>query len=308
MPLYMNYPDWIQPRIIPGLPFYWYGMMYLVAFTLTYVLFRYQARKSQIDMSADDTMTMALWIAVSALLVARIFATTIYDPTGKFLRSPWLIFWPFDARMNFTGFRGMSYFGGLTGAVIGAALWAWRYRQPLLERGDMLVHAFPLGYTFGRIGNFINGELYGRITSSSLGIIFPNARQVPLNDPAVQKIIEEINLPVFAGQVTANLPRHPSQLYEAAGEGILLWLILWFIVRPRKPFAGFSVAIYVMGYSLIRFFIEYFRELDAGFELYTPLNLTMGQILCVLAFFAGGVFLAVRFYQHSHRPRVQTFD
>ncbi len=308
MPLYLNYPSWLQPEVIPGLGIRWYGIMYLVAFALTYLLFRYQVKKEQLDMSSDDSLTMMLWIMVGALLMARIFATTVYDSTGKFLRQPWLIFWPFDGEGNYTGFQGMSYFGGLVGAILGAALWAKKYKRKLLFWGDIIVHGFPLGYFFGRLGNFINGELYGRITASPFGVIFPYARRVPTRDPRVREIMEATGLEAGSDQLLINLPRHPSQLYEALTEGLLLWLILWFLVRNRRPFDGFSVAIYIIGYSAFRFAVEFVRELDPGFSFYTALNLSLGQLFSLAGVAAGGLMLAALAWKESRKPKVETFS
>ncbi len=308
MPLYLSYPAWIQPKIIPGLPFHWYGAMYLVAFAITYALFRYQIKKDQINFSQDDTMTMFVWVVVAALLMARIFATIIYDSTGKFLRKPWLVFWPFDENMRFVGFQGMSYFGGLVGALSGAFLWSRRYRQNPLKWGDLIVHGFPLGYSFIRLGNFINGELYGRITASPLGMIFPHARRISVENPRAREIIETLAFHIDEGQAAVNLPRHPSQLYEAFAEGVLLWVIMWYIIRPRRKFDGFSIAIYVMGYGIVRFVAEFFRELDTWFDFYTALNLSLGQIFSLLAIFGGGAALLVLHQKHKRRPSVETYE
>jgi phosphatidylglycerol:prolipoprotein diacylglycerol transferase len=140
-----------------------------------------------------------------------------------------------------------------------------------------------------------------------LGVLFPYARRVRVSDPGAARVIEELGLELPADQMLVNLPRHPSQLYEAFGEGILLFLLLWFVVRPRKPYPGFSVAIYVIGYSSVRFVVEYFRELDAGFDFYTPLNLSLGQLFC-LAGIAGGT-AALLYFRHRNagRPKVETF-
>ncbi|AHC13498.1 prolipoprotein diacylglyceryl transferase [Salinispira pacifica] len=304
----LQYPAWLRPEVIPGLPFRWYSIMYLVALLITYLLVIRQVKKQRLDSNSDDVLTMLIWIMIAALLVARIFATTVYDPTGKYLRRPWLIFWPFDANMNFTGFQGMSYFGGLLGAVAGMLLWARKYKKNILLWGDVIVHAFPLGYTFGRLGNFINGELYGRITASPLGMIFPAARRVSVKDPLAGRIIEQLEFPVSPDQVAVNLPRHPSQLYEALGEGIILWLLLWFVVRPRKPFHGFSVAVYLIGYGTARFIIEFFRELDPGFDFYTPLNLSLGQLFSLASVLGGTALMAVLYFRYKRRPKVETFD
>lgn len=306
--LYINYPSWLKPEIFPGLPIRWYGLMYIFAFGICYGLFRYQVRRRKLAITSDDTLTMFLWVMISALLVARIFATTIYDSTGKFLRQPWLIFWPLDGQGHFVGFQGMSYFGGLIGAVLGAILWSLKYKQDVLEWGDMIVHGFPLGYTFGRLGNFINGELYGRITASPLGMLFPQARRVRVGDPLAKHVIDELGIHVPADQLSINLPRHASQLYEASAEGLLLGLIMWFIVRPNRPYKGFSIGIYVFFYALFRFIIEYFRELDPGFGTYTAFNLSLGQLFCLIAMLASAIWLIVLKIRHDKRPLIETFS
>ena len=162
--------------------------------------------------------------------------------------------------------------------------------------------SIPLGYTFGRLGNFLNGELFGRITTKPWGMVFPYARRFSVSIPWVQEIVEEIGMPLANGQTLVNLPRHPSQLYEAFFEGIVLFLILWFL-RKKKPFDGFILGLYPIGYGVFRFFIEYFREPDAelGYRIATVAdaptylnlswgNISTGQILCLLMI-AGGIGL-----------------
>ena len=174
----------------------------------------------------------------------------------------------------------------------------------------MLVSGIPLGYTFGRLGNFINGELYGRITTAPWGMIFPNAESFPANQQWVKDYAASVGLPVPATGLV-NLPRHPSQLYEAFFEGLVLWLILWFIVRKRRPYKGFSIACYMLGYGVIRFFIEYVRQPDKGigfggygypsrsctldnfYRQFTWFNFTTGQILNVLLIAAAVILMAV---------------
>jgi phosphatidylglycerol:prolipoprotein diacylglycerol transferase len=124
----------------------------------------------------------------------------------------------------------------------------------------MFVASIPLGYTFGRLGNFINAELYGRVTTGPLGMLFPYAAPLPANEDWVREAAEKTGVAIRGAWV--NLPRHPSQLYEMVFEGVILWAIIWFF-RNRKPFKGFLIGLYFFGYGVIRFFIEYFREPDA---------------------------------------------
>ena len=109
MPLFINFPEWITPEIIPGLPFRWYGMMYLVAFGVAYALTVIQLRDQRLSvsrLSKDDVVNLFFWTIIGLLIGSRIFATTIYDTTGRYLSRPWLIFWPFDEQMNFVGLAG----------------------------------------------------------------------------------------------------------------------------------------------------------------------------------------------------------
>ncbi len=310
MNLYLRYPEWISPTIIPGLPIRWYGLMYLVAFGLAYVLTVVQLKQQRSGVLArvgrEDIADLFFWIILGIIIGARIVAATVYDTSGTYISKPWLIFWPFDEEMNFTGLAGMSYHGGLIGGIIAFLLYSKRKRLPILATGDLLSAAIPLGYTFGRIGNFLNMELYGRVTTLPWGVLFPHARRLPTSVPAVRETAATVGIDV-TGQELVNLPRHPSQLYEAFLEGVLLWFILWFVFRKRKPFDGFLIGAYLIGYSVARFIAEYFRTPDPGLDfvlqlgtennppwlLLSPFNFTMGQILSVLMALGGVIFLVV---------------
>ncbi len=325
MLLYIDFPQWLSPVIIPGLPLRWYGLMYLVAFGLAYVFTNIQLREQRLAVArvvtGDDVMNLFFWTILGLLVGSRVFATLIYDTTGRYLARPWLVFWPFDDNMNFTGLQGMSYHGGLVGSVVAFVAYCKVKKIDVLEMGDVLITAVPIGYTFGRIGNFINGELYGRITSAPWGVRFPNAQPVPTSHPAVQAVAEETGIDIV-GQSFVNLPRHPSQLYEAALEGIVLWAVMWFIFRHRKPFKGFMVGVYLIGYALARYVAEYFRTPDAGLDfvfqlgpadnpgwLYlSPLNITTGQVLSLLMMLAGVLVLFILRALNRSRHGVETFE
>ena len=319
---YLEYPDWVSPVIIPGLPLRWYGLMYLVAFATAYLLFIYQAKERKLGVDKDEVLNAFFWMILGLLVGARIFATTIYDTTGYYLSRPWRIFWPFDENMNFTGLQGMSFHGGLVGVVVAFIIYCRVKKIDILDWGDMLVTGIPLGYTFGRIGNFINAELYGRVTASPLGMLFPNARRVPADHPEAQRIAEEVGITIPEGAELVNLPRHASQLYEAFTEGILVWIVLWFFFRKNRPFKGLNIAIYMIGYGLTRFVVEYFREPDPGLEfviqlgpennppwiLLSPWNFTTGQILSFLMIVAGVLLIFIFQEMAKRRPKVETFD
>ena len=174
---------------------------------------------------------------------------------------------------------------------------------------DTVVTGIPLGYTFGRLGNFLNAELYGRVTEVPWGMVFPTAPGFSTTHEWVRTVADDIGMPYSIGDVI-NLPRHPSQLYEALFEGVVLFLILWFIVRPIKKKKampdGFVFSFYLMGYGLFRFFIEYCRQPDEGIGYIIALgresnnialfqsflNISEGQIFCFIMVAAGALLLS----------------
>ncbi len=248
---YIRYPTWLTSEIIPGLPIRWYGLMYLVAFVISYLLFMVQAREKKMDTEKDkDTiLNFFFWGILGLVVGGRVSATLLFSGTDLYLRKPWLIFWPFSGG-QYTGLQGMNYYGGLVGVVLALVIYARVRKIDIREWGDMLVAGAPLGYTFGRLGNFINGELYGRVTAAPWGFLFPHASSVPLSDAFVRETARAVGLTPAQGVSMVNLPRHPTQLYEALLEGIVLWLILWFVFRKRKPFKGFLIGMYVLGYGV----------------------------------------------------------
>lgn len=309
------YPSWISPEIIPGIPLLrWYGLMYIFAFATAYLMFSLQVKKGELgkadggtEATQDDVISFFTWGIFGLLAGARILSTLIYDTSGMYWQKPWLIFWPIqDGR--WTGLQGMSYHGGFIGGLIGMILWTRRNKRSTLAWIDTMAASIPLGYTFGRIGNFLNGELYGRVTTSPIGMFFPAAERFPLSENWVRATAEKIGMSLPAGAAFVNLPRHPSQLYEAFFEGIVLWALIWFIFRKRRPFNGIITAVYTIGYGAFRFAIEYFREpdVDIGYRLTLSgnpsptylyeswLNFSTGQILCLLMILAGSAFLAIR--------------
>jgi phosphatidylglycerol:prolipoprotein diacylglycerol transferase len=277
--------------------------MYFVAFATAFVMCRKEIRERNFPMTDDDLSGLFFWSILGLLLGARIFSTIVYEPSSIYREQPWLIFWPFKDG-EFTGLQGMSYHGGVIGCVTGAVLWSIFNKQDVREIGDMLSAAIPLGYTFGRIGNFINAELYGRVTTAPWGMIFPNAKEL---DPRLEWVREAaaktgVDIPVSASGVSPfiNLPRHPSQLYEAFLEGVFLWFIIW-LARNKKPFKGFLVSLYLIGYGVLRFFIEYFRQPDSdlGYKIQLAANkapldyihpltsFSTGQVFCFIMILIG---------------------
>ena len=310
--LYIHFPEWLSPEIIPGFPVRWYGLMYLFAFATAYILFRIQVKQERLAYSEEEVSNLFFWLILGLILGARIFSTLVYDRSGVYWRQPWLIFWPFSEG-RFTGLQGMSYHGGLIGGILGGILFCRKYKWDFFQMSDRICTAIPLGYTFGRLGNFINGELYGRVTASPLGVVFPYAERFSTENAWVKDMAVRINMDI-TGAAMVNLPRHPSQLYEAFSEGILLWLFLWFIVRRVKKFEGTLTGMYLIGYGVFRFIIEYFREPDTGLDfplqwgqdspnylMKSLFNFTTGQILCFLMILSGLLILLGCYFRDKRK-------
>ena len=247
----------------------YYSLMYLVAFALTYILVVHRIKKEHYKYTAETIQDCFVWIILGLIIGARLGYVLFYN-FSYYLGHPLEIFLPFDFTngIRFVGISGMSYHGGAIGVLFASLIFCHRRQINFWRLVDLFAPVIPLGYTFGRIGNFINGELYGRATTVAWGMIFPQ-------DP-LQAI------------------RHPSQLYEAFFEGLLLFAVLW-TIRKKSPFDGFLLALYLMGYGLVRFFIEFYREPDAHLG-FIWVSLTTGQVLCLLMMAAGAAVLIWRHY------------
>lgn len=263
---WQHLPQHISPVIfeIGWFRLQYYGLMYIVAFALTYFLVRYRIKhEARFEFSKNQVNDSITYAIVGLIIGARLGYVVFYN-LGYYLRHPLEIFLPFSFSNGFafTGISGMSYHGGLIGILLAAVWYVRKAKLNYWQLMDLYVPAVPLGYTFGRLGNFLNGELFGRATTAPIGMYFPQAPERAL--------------------------RHPSQLYEAFFEGIFLFIILWSIRKIKMP-TGAMLAIYVIGYGSVRFFIEFFREPDAhlGFIF---LSFSMGQILCTIMI-AGGIGL-----------------
>lgn len=252
----------------------YYSLMYIVAFLLTYFLVSHRIKTERYPYSMETIQNAFIWIITGLILGARLGYVLFYN-FDYYVHHPLEIILPFDfsGGFRFVGISGMSYHGGALGVLLAAVIFCRRYKIDFWNLADLVSPAVPLGYTFGRIGNFINGELYGRATTVPWGMYFPL-------DPSRQL-------------------RHPSQLYEAFFEGLFLFAILWGI-RKKSPFDGFLLALYIAGYGFVRLVIEFFREPDAqlGF-IFGPL--TMGQLLCLLMILGGAAIYLIR--KHATIPR-----
>lgn len=322
--LFVNYPSFIHPEIFPGLPILgllrWYGLMYIFAFGTAWYVLKKQLKEGVLDTagykaSEDDIFSFIFTGIIFLIIGARVLSTLVYDTSGLYRHKPWLIFWPFDNRGNFTGLAGMSYHGGVIGGLLGMIIWCIWKKKNFPKWCDAMGVAIPFGYTFGRLGNFLNGELYGRITTAPWGMIFPGAERFSGSLEWVQNFAANCGLAINSTLV--NLPRHPSQLYEAFFEGIVLGLILWFL-HNHKKWDGMLSMIYISGYGVFRFFIEYFREPDAdiGYKfaadpnapIYTNsslLNFSTGQFFCFIMILGGIAFGAVTYILSKKRKEAE---
>lgn len=238
----------------------YYSLMYLVAFIIVYFLTIYRLKSEDYEYTTETVQDYLVWAMLALILGGRLGYALFYN-FGYYLHHPLEIILPFDFSngLKFVGLSGMSYHGGVIGIAIATILFCRKRKINLWHFVDLFCPAVPLGYTFGRIGNFINGELYGRVTAAPWGMYFPL-------------------------DSTRSL-RHPSQLYEAFFEGIFLFIILWSI-RKMKMSSGCLTGIYIFGYGFVRFFIEFFREPDYQLGLVLSF-MSMGQVLCLLMMIAG---------------------
>ncbi len=267
--LWRHLPSHMSPNLleIGSFQLRYYSLMYLAAFATTYFLVMYRVRREGYPYTADQIQDYFVWAIFGVIVGGRLGYVLFYNP-AYYLKHPLEILFPFSfsGGFHFIGISGMSFHGGVIAILIASIIFCRRRGIAFWRFADLICPAIPLGYTFGRIGNFINGELYGRATTVPWGMVFPG-------DPL-------------------HLLRHPSQLYEAFFEGIVLFAVLW-LIRKRSPFDGALFAWYLIGYGAIRFFIEFYREPDAhlGFVL-GPFS--MGQLLCFAMIAAGAMIYTVR--------------
>lgn len=301
MSLFINYPSWISPYVIKGLPIRWYAVMYVFAFATAYILFMGLLKeKENRDIKKESAEDLFIYCVIGLLIGARLGSCLFYDDALYYLSHPWLIFWPFR-NGEFVGLPGMSYHGGVIGAIVAGLIYTKVKKISFLRFADLITSAIPFAYTWGRLGNFINGELYGRVTTSRMGMVFPTAERFSTTHQWVRSVADTVGI-VYSPGDYVNLPRWPSQLFEAFFEGIVLGIIIWFVVRKikkkRNMADGTILASYLMGYGLIRFVLEYFRQPDSDIgyvighssNIYlfeSVLNISKGQVFCLLMVIGG---------------------
>jgi phosphatidylglycerol:prolipoprotein diacylglycerol transferase len=290
----------------------WYGMAYVAAFVCGFFLYRRLARAGYSDLRPDEVGDFITWGAIFGVVVGGRVGYILFYNLHEFLRSPLMIFKLWDG--------GMSSHGGIIGLTLFTLWYARRHRISWLNIGDNLVVVAPLGLFFGRIANFINGELYGNVTTVPWGMHFPGAltelqHRWPFEADAIVKSARAIDptvttveslqaaipgSPALKALIAESLPaRHPSQLYEAFLEGVVLFGLLWWLrTRVRLP-NGVLTGVFFIGYAVLRILGELFRQPDA------PLTgfLTRGQFLSLFLILIGAGFLVAAFWRPSWPPR-----
>ncbi|MFC1859018.1 prolipoprotein diacylglyceryl transferase [Thermodesulfobacteriota bacterium] len=254
------YPN-IHPDILRIGPLHirWYGLMYVLGFLSTYFLIQRQKRSKEVGLVDSMAQDLVVYLAVGLIIGARIGYVIFY----QYAEYLYYLTHPLEIIAVWHG--GMSFHGGLIGTLVAGWLFCRRNKLPFWAVADSVIVTAPVGLAFGRIGNFINGELFGRISQVAWAMVFPDG---------------------------GPLPRHPSQLYEAFLEGFILFGILWFL--RKKDFKDGMMVVFFLGfYGSFRFFIEFFREPDPQIGLFLSV-FSMGQALCavmILSAVALGIYV-----------------
>lgn len=262
----LTYPALDPVAIAIGpLKVHWYGLMYLFAFTAAWLLGTYRAKKLPWSpLQPKEVEDLVFYGALGVVLGARVGYVVFYN-FDAFIEDPLWLFRVWEG--------GMSFHGGLLGVITAMVIYCRKIGQPFLKVMDFVAPLVPLGLFFGRSGNFIGQELWGRPTDGPWGMIFPN-------DPA-------------------QLARHPSQLYEAFLEGVVLFCILFWFSRKSRPTASVA-SLFLIGYGAFRFSVEFLREPDAHIQFDLFNWMTRGQILSAPMVAIGLIFF-IGAYRHANK-------
>ncbi|MEI2418188.1 prolipoprotein diacylglyceryl transferase [Orrella sp. JC864] len=253
----LRYPEFDPIALQVGpVAIHWYGLMYLLGFALAWVLGRWRIRHGKTRMTSQDLEDVIFYGVVGVIAGGRLGYVLFYKP-GYYLSHPLEIFYLWEG--------GMAFHGGLLGVIAMMWLFARKRGYRFLEVGDFVAPLIPLALAAGRLGNFINGELWGRPTDLPWGMVFPQAAD--------------------------GIARHPSQLYQMGLEGLALFVIVWLFARKPRPIGQVS-AVFLAGYGVFRFLAEFTREPD-GFLGLLAGGLSMGQWLSLPMIAAGA---ALYFY------------
>jgi phosphatidylglycerol---prolipoprotein diacylglyceryl transferase len=265
----LSYPH-INPEIVRIGPvaLRWYGLMYACGFAASYLLVKRQikemgqgsrgkGREQRVVAFPEGFLDSLYTFLVLGLILGARFGYVLFYDLASYARNPLEVFAVWHG--------GMSFHGGMIGTLLAGYLCCRKFNVDFWKAADLVVVTAPIGLGLGRLGNFINGELYGRVTDVPWAMVFPGG---------------------------GPLPRHPSQLYEFGLEGVLLFTILW-IAKDRRHASGMMTALILMLYGLFRFLVEFFREPDAQLGFIAG-PFTMGQVLSALTAAAGVVLYFFR--------------
>jgi phosphatidylglycerol:prolipoprotein diacylglycerol transferase len=257
----MQFPS-IDPVFLSIGPIHlrWYGLMYVLSFIATYFILRAESKRKKLSLSTNDITDLLFYGALGVVLGGRIGYILFYN-LDFYLANPLKVFAFWEG--------GMSFHGGFLGVVTAFLLYSRWGSIPFFKLIDMAAQCAPVGLGLGRIGNFINGELYGRQTDMPWGVIFPRGNGVP---------------------------RHPSQLYEALLEGLVLFIIVRF-AGHKSPVTGMQAWTFCAGYGLFRFIVEFFRLPDAQLGTFFG-AFSMGQLLS-LPMFVLGTSMVIHLYRRG---------
>ena len=258
---------------------HWYGLMYLLGFLLAWWLGRRRIRAGRLPGVDEDGFGDLLFYGLIGVIVGGRLGSVLFYDFNTYLQNPLQVLKVWEG--------GMSFHGGLLGVLVAAWLWSRRHRRHFFDTMDFLAPLVPPGLGFGRIGNYIGGELWGKYTRGDWGVVFPSGLPEPYRslDPVALKAQFD------AGALDA-FARHPSQLYQAFLEGLVLFCVLWwYSAKPRPRYA--VSGLFALLYGSFRFLVEFVRMPDAHLGYLAFGWLTMGQVLS-LPLVALGLFLLWR--------------
>lgn len=267
------------------LKIHWYGLMYLLAFVSAWWLGRQRIRAGRLPGTDMNGFSDLLFYGMLGVVLGGRIGYILFYSFGAFLDNPLMILRVWEG--------GMSFHGGLLGVMIAALWWTRKQKLHFFDTMDFVAPLIPLGLGFGRIGNFIGAELWGKYTQAGWGVIFPT-------DPAFKDWTSEQLQSQYVAGALDQFARHPSQLYQAFLEGVLMFAILWwFSSKPRPRYAVSGM--FALLYGVFRFLVEFVRVPDEGIGYLAFGWLTMGQVLS-LPLIALGLFL---FWLSRRSPTLQ---